>query len=80
MTHQLPSCSLRLLLLSSWGDTHYIGLSGLEVRDAVRGPLPVHGGQVFASPASVALLLGLAADVRTPDKLVDGNTRWVERG
>ncbi|PRW59281.1 hypothetical protein C2E21_2538 [Chlorella sorokiniana] len=63
--------SLKFVLLSSWGCPHYIGLSGLEVRDAVRGPLHPRPDQVWAAPASVATLPGMAADVRTPDKLVD---------
>ncbi|PSC76354.1 N-methyltryptophan oxidase [Micractinium conductrix] len=66
--------SLRLVLLSSWGCPHYVGLSGLEVRDAVRGPLTIRPDQVYAVPSSVALLPGMASDVRTPDKLVDGDT------
>lgn len=39
---------LRLVLLSSWGCPHYVGLSGIEVRDAVLGPLQVRPDQVFA--------------------------------
>lgn len=70
------TCSLKLVLLSTWGCPHYIGLSGLEVRDAVRGPLHARPDQVWAAPASVAALPGMAADVRTPDKLVDGDCRW----
>ncbi|KAL4434260.1 hypothetical protein ABPG75_000701 [Micractinium tetrahymenae] len=66
--------ALRLVLLSSWGCPHYVGLSGLEVRDAVRGPLRIRPDQVFAVPNSVAALPAMAGDVRTPDKLVDGNT------
>ncbi|KAI3438935.1 hypothetical protein D9Q98_001349 [Chlorella vulgaris] len=64
--------SLRLVLLTTWGCPHYVGLSGLEVRDAVRGPLRLRPSQVYAVPASVAMLPGMAADVRTPDKLVNG--------
>ena len=33
-----------------------------------------------AVPASVALLPGMAPDVRTPDKLVDGHNRWAGSG
>lgn len=40
--------SLRLVLLSSWGCPHYIGLSGFEVRDAVRGVIRIRPDQVFA--------------------------------
>lgn len=72
-----PTCrSLKFVLLSSWGCPHYIGLSGLEVRDVVRGPLHARPDQVWAAPASVAALPGMAADVRTPDKLVDGECRF----
>eukprot|EP00887_Chlorella_sp_A99_P000656 scaffold5.g656.t1 len=69
---------LKLVLLSSWGDPHYVGLCGIEVVDAARGPLALRPSQICAceatAPSSVAALPGMAADARTPDKLVDGDT------
>lgn len=44
--------SLRVVLISSWGCPHYLGLTGLEVRDAVRGPLRIRPDQVSAGERS----------------------------
>ncbi|GAB4816700.1 hypothetical protein N2152v2_003746 [Parachlorella kessleri] len=59
--------ALKLVILTSWGDPHYVGLVGLEVLDAAR------------VPSSVSQLPGMASDVRTPDKLVDdeGNSIYI---
>eukprot|EP00873_Tetraselmis_striata_P042062 jgi/Tetstr1/462326/TSEL_007333.t2 len=62
---------LKLLLLSSWGDQHYLGLTGVELVDAVRGPIQVMPQQVSASPRSVADLPGMQRDVRLPSRVVD---------
>ena len=40
--------SLKLVLLSSWGDPRYIGMCGVEVVDAVLGPLALRPSQVHA--------------------------------
>lgn len=64
--------TLRLAILSSWGDPCFVGLCGLEVLDATRGPLALPPSAVWASPRGVADLPGMRADARTPDRLVDG--------
>jgi hypothetical protein len=32
---------MKLILLNSWGDLHYVGLTGIELVDAVQGPVKV---------------------------------------
>ncbi|KAK9830170.1 hypothetical protein WJX72_010127 [[Myrmecia] bisecta] len=64
---------LKLLILSSWGGGgDFVGLTGLELHDAQAGRLSISPAQICAQPASVAEIAGMQADVRTPDKLVDG--------
>lgn len=64
---------LQLVVEATWGDPHYVGLTGIEVWDAVRGPLPLQPSCLHVHPvASVAALPGMSSDARTPDKLLDG--------
>lgn len=46
----LRCLELTLVLLESWGDSHFIGLSGLEVLGADGQPLPLRPGCLWASP------------------------------
>jgi len=65
---------LKLVIWSSWGDPHYVGLAGLEVWDAGSGRVELGPEHVVAAPtSSVADLPQMARDARTPAKLV----RWV---
>ena len=62
---------LKIVIWSSWGDQFYVGLSGLDVFDAVVGKVDVAPERVSAAPvSSVAHLAGMSADARTVDKLV----------
>jgi Domain of unknown function (DUF4457) len=62
---------LKIVIWSSWGDPHYVGLSALEVHDAVTGVVAVDGARVSAEPvSSVADLPTMAGDARTIVKLV----------
>ena len=65
---------LKLIIYSTWGDQHYVGLSGLEIFDDQGNPLafPSPGGQITADPADVNTLPGYGTDPRTVDKLLDG--------
>jgi hypothetical protein len=40
--------ALKLVVLTSWGDPHFVGLVGLEVHDAARGLLPTDPSQLLA--------------------------------
>jgi hypothetical protein len=65
---------LELSIISTWGDVHYVGLSGLELFDAsganvtVRDPTTA----IHANPSSVNDLPGYGNDPRTVDKLLNG--------
>lgn len=62
---------IKIVIWSSWGDQFYVGLSGLEVHDAVIGNVPIDAGRVSAEPlSSVAQLPTMSGDARTIDKLV----------
>jgi hypothetical protein len=57
---------VRLALISTWGDPHYIGLNGIELYAPSGDRIRVDRRCVFARPA------GVPGDPRTADKLVDG--------
>ncbi|XP_036051886.1 katanin-interacting protein isoform X4 [Onychomys torridus] len=63
---------LRLNFTASWGDLHYIGLTGLEVVGKDGQALPVHPHQLSASPRDLNDLPEYTDDSRTLDKLIDG--------
>lgn len=72
---QLPrGRQLRLELLSTWGDAHYIGLAAVQLWDeAGRSLCPSDPArQLHAEPVGVHALPGLQDDPRTAAKLFDG--------
>ena len=66
---------LKLELFSTWGDPHYIGLTGIEIVDAISGPLVVPASAVSAEPKGVCDLEGMEKDVRLPARLTDGQNK-----
>jgi protein JBTS26 len=68
---------LKFTILSTWGDQHYVGLSGIEIFDdlgnLIKFPNPKL--QITANPPDVNILPGYGTDPRTIDKLLDG-TNW----
>ena len=70
---------LELQILSTWGDTYYVGLSGVELFDIEGHKIHLEAENVAASPESINILEGVEGDLRTPDKLVDG-THSLEDG
>ncbi|KAL0871387.1 hypothetical protein ABMA27_005120 [Loxostege sticticalis] len=64
---------LQLSIFSTWGDPYYVGLTGVELYDPHGNLIPLTETNVCAHPASVNVLDARAADVRTPDKLIDGH-------
>ncbi len=64
------SLVLQLNLLSSWGDHHYVGLTGLEVVGKGGESVPVDVSMVTASPRDLNDLPEYSNDLRTLDKSV----------
>ncbi|XP_012866592.1 PREDICTED: uncharacterized protein KIAA0556 homolog [Dipodomys ordii] len=63
---------LRLNFTASWGDLHYLGLTGLEVVGRDGQALPIRPHQLSASPRDLNDLPEYTDDSRTLDKLIDG--------
>ncbi|XP_074475318.1 katanin-interacting protein isoform X1 [Sebastes fasciatus] len=64
---------LRLELVLTWGDSHYMGLTGLEVVGKDGESLPLDLSMMAASPRDLNDLPDYEDDFRTPDKLIDGH-------
>ncbi|XP_033467929.1 katanin-interacting protein isoform X2 [Epinephelus lanceolatus] len=64
---------LRLELVLTWGDLHYMGLTGLEVVGKDGESLPLDLSMMAASPADLNDLPEYEYDLRTLDKLINGN-------
>lgn len=61
-------------ILQTWGDSNYLGLTGIEIFDAEGCPISINGEtDIKANPCDINLLMGYGTDPRTVDKLVDGN-------
>ncbi|XP_053410642.1 katanin-interacting protein isoform X2 [Nycticebus coucang] len=63
---------LQLNFTASWGDLHYLGLTGLEVVGKDGQALPIQLHQIAASPRDLNELPEYTDDSRTLDKLIDG--------
>nr|XP_025866845.1 protein KIAA0556 homolog isoform X1 [Vulpes vulpes] len=63
---------LQLNFTASWGDPHYLGLTGLEVVGKDGQALPISLHQITASPRDLNDLPEYTDDSRTLDKLIDG--------
>ncbi|XP_054570524.1 katanin-interacting protein [Eptesicus fuscus] len=63
---------LQLNFTASWGDLHYLGLTGLEVVGKDGQALPISLHQISASPRDLNDLPEYTDDSRTLDKLIDG--------
>ncbi|XP_039347979.1 katanin-interacting protein isoform X3 [Mauremys reevesii] len=69
---------LQLNFTLSWGDTHYLGLTGLEIVGKDGQALPITMDQISASPQDLNDLAEYMEDSRTLDKLIDGTNITVE--
>uniref|UniRef100_A0A8B9FNV2 KIAA0556 n=1 Tax=Amazona collaria TaxID=241587 RepID=A0A8B9FNV2_9PSIT len=82
----IPSCSvlssspggLQLNFTMTWGDSHYLGLTGLEVIGKNGHALKISTEQVSASPQDLNDLPEYAGDSRTLEKLIDGTNITVD--
>ncbi|XP_047232859.1 katanin-interacting protein isoform X1 [Girardinichthys multiradiatus] len=63
---------LRLEMMMTWGDSHYMGLTGLEVVGKDGESLPLDLSMMVASPRDLNDLPEYGSDSRTLDKLIDG--------
>ncbi|XP_045428482.1 katanin-interacting protein isoform X3 [Pipistrellus kuhlii] len=63
---------LQLNFTASWGDLHYLGLTGLEVVGKDGQALPISLHQISACPRDLNDLPEYTDDSRTLDKLIDG--------
>ncbi|CAG04389.1 unnamed protein product, partial [Tetraodon nigroviridis] len=70
--------SLRIELVSTWGDFHYMGLTGLEVVGKDGESLPLDISMMAAFPRDLNDLPEYGDDLRTLDKLIDGNNITTE--
>uniref|UniRef100_A0A8C2X7G3 Katanin interacting protein n=1 Tax=Cyclopterus lumpus TaxID=8103 RepID=A0A8C2X7G3_CYCLU len=60
-------------LVLTWGDSHYMGLAGLEVVGKDGESLPIDLSMMAASPGDLNDLPEYECDLRTLDKLIDGH-------
>ena len=64
--------TLRLEIHRSWGDKHFVGLTGLEVLGEDGETLPLLADNISAHPRDLNDLPGCSGDDRTIDKIIDG--------
>ncbi|KAK1162836.1 hypothetical protein AOXY_G17805 [Acipenser oxyrinchus oxyrinchus] len=69
---------LKLNLTSTWGDSHYLGLTGFEVVGKDGQALPLSMSIINASPRDLNELPEYSEDSRTLDKLIDGSNVTME--
>ncbi|KAM6951134.1 katanin-interacting protein [Aplochiton taeniatus] len=81
-TEQIPGMytgkCLRMELTMPWGDSHYLGLTGLEVVGKEGESVPLDLRMVAASPRDLNDLRGFGQDLRTLDKLIDDHNITTE--
>ncbi|KAJ7426789.1 protein KIAA0556 [Willisornis vidua] len=69
---------LQLNFTMTWGDSHYFGLTGLEVIGKNGQALKISTEQISASPQDLNDLPEYTGDSRTLEKLIDGTNITVE--
>lgn len=62
------SVEISLNFTETWGDVHYLGLTGLEVVDKAGESIPLNMSMLDASPRDLHVLPGYESDDRTLDK------------
>jgi hypothetical protein len=74
---------LRFHLLSTWGDSYYIGLNRIEIYDRQGKPLLSSGqagAKIIAVPADINILPGVNSDSRTADNLAGDRGKGATAG
>nr|DBA20209.1 TPA: hypothetical protein GDO54_015924 [Pyxicephalus adspersus] len=66
------SGGLQLNFTMTWGDMHYLGLTGLEIVGQDGDALPLNMNIISASPPDLSVLHNYQDDCRTLDKLING--------
>ncbi|NWX19956.1 K0556 protein, partial [Aegotheles bennettii] len=69
---------LQLNFTMTWGDSHYLGLTGLEVIGKNGQALKISTEQISASPQDLNGLPEYSGDYKTLEKLIDGTNITVE--
>ncbi|XP_050835897.1 katanin-interacting protein isoform X2 [Serinus canaria] len=69
---------LQLNFTMTWGDSHYLGLTGLEVIGKDGQAIKISAEQISASPQDLNDLPECTGDSRTLEKLIDGTNITVE--
>ncbi|NWH67216.1 K0556 protein, partial [Geococcyx californianus] len=69
---------LQLNFTMTWGDSHYLGLTGLEVIGRNGHALKINVEQISASPQDLNDLPEYTGDSRTLEKLIDGTNITME--
>ncbi|XP_069839756.1 katanin-interacting protein isoform X2 [Dendropsophus ebraccatus] len=76
LSHAIPGIytgkCLQLNFTMTWGDLHYLGLTGLEVVGSDGEALPLNMDIMTACPRDLSVLPEYQDDSRTLDKLIDG--------
>ncbi|KAL4239443.1 hypothetical protein ACF0H5_000258 [Mactra antiquata] len=70
----------QLQLFSTWGDSYYVGLNGIELYDSSLQKIQLTESNISAYPDSVNVLENIQNDARTPDKLIDGINDTMDGG
>uniref|UniRef100_F6VXB4 Katanin-interacting protein n=1 Tax=Xenopus tropicalis TaxID=8364 RepID=F6VXB4_XENTR len=75
-SHKLPGIyngkCLQLNFTMTWGDPHYLGLTGMEIVGRDGKALPFTLAELSACPHDLSILPEYHNDTRTLDKLIDG--------
>eukprot|EP00058_Branchiostoma_floridae_P025246 XP_002610736.1 hypothetical protein BRAFLDRAFT_126073 [Branchiostoma floridae] len=77
--HGLMPTRDKLNFTGTWGDPHYLGLTGLEVLGWEGDPLTLSPRMVSATPRDITVLPGYEDDTRTLDKLRLSTWCWMDR-
>src|SRR5690606_33137513 len=70
-TESFMGRKIKIEFLSSWGDRHYVGMTGIQVLDENLNPIPISANQLSACPRDMNDIPGHSGDYRTLDKLVN---------